>query len=142
MQRFEKYSKTRLLISIIFGVLLFYFVSQIVVNYINLNSSPTIQFSGCNPCKSKVQVYKEYIQTFLLLAGMILFTLNKKLTDYITFAIFIFLLGLLPVEFINAGCLSSEYFSNCLNGFILILLFLSLPLIFLTMSFIKDIGKE
>lgn len=142
MQRFKEYSKIRFLISIIFGVLLVYFISQMFLNYINFNSNPAVHFSDCNPCKSNVQVYKEYLQTFLLLAGMILFTLNRKLTDYITFAIFIFLLGLLPVEFIEAGCFSSEYFSDCLKSFILVSLFLSLPLVFLTINFIKNIGKE
>jgi hypothetical protein len=142
MQSFENYSKTRLLISITFGVVLFYFVFQILVNYINYNPKSAIQFSICNPCKSVFQIYKEHLQICLLLAGMILFTLNKKITDFITFAIFIFLLGWSPVEFVNAGCLFSEYFSNCLKSFVLISLFLSLPLAFLTINFIKNIGKE
>lgn len=73
---------------------------------------------------------------------MVFFTLNRKLTDYIAFTIFIFLLGLLPVQFANAGCLTSEFFSNCMKGFILGSMFLGLPLTFLTINFIKKIGKE
>lgn len=137
----KNYSKIRLLISIAFGILLLYVVFQMLINYITFDPNPAIQFSSCNPCKSDIQIYKEYLQNFLLLTGMILFTLNRKLTDYISFAIFIFLLGLLPVEFVDAGCFTSEYFSTCLQGFILVSLFLGLPLIFLTINFIKNIGK-
>lgn len=139
---FNNYSKIRFLISIIFGILLLYVISQQVLNYITFDPNSDISYSGCNPCKGSVQIYKEYLEAFLLLTGMISFTLNRKLTDYISFTVFIFLLGLVSVQFIDAECLMSDNFSICMKGFILILLFLGIPLMFLTINFFKYLGKE
>lgn len=142
MINFENYSKSRFLISFIFGVVFLYLGSQTITSYITFNANPDIQFGVCNPCKSGMQIFKEYLQTFLLVAGMVLFTLNKRLTDYISVTIFVFLSGLLSVKFVNGECFTLEYFNSCTKSYILVFLFFLLPIIFLTINFIKNIGKE
>lgn len=137
----KNYSKIRLLIAIIFVIVTLGFISQMLLDFKIPNSDETIQFSGCNPCRTDVQIYKQYLEILLLLTGIILFTLNKKLTDYISFTIFVFLLALLPVQFIDRECLLSDYFGYCMKVFMLVSLFLGLPIIFLTTNFIKATGK-
>ena len=141
MINIKNYSKIRLLISLIFGFFLVYAFSQMVINYITFNPNPEIQFSVCNPCKTQFQIIKEYLEPFLLLTGIIFFTLNRKLADYISFTIFVFLLGIFLAEFYG-GCLKSEYPFICVKSSIIVFLFLVSPLIFLLVNFIKHIGKE
>lgn len=141
-QNLKDYSKARLLISIFFGILLLYAFFQLLSNYITFNTDRTIEFSICNPCKSDIQIYKEYLQILLLFIGMILFALNRKLTDYISFIVFIILVVLSTVEYVNSECFTeSDYFNKCLTGYISVLLFLSLPLVFLFINFIKSSNK-
>lgn len=70
-----------------------------------------------------------------------MFILNRKLTDYISFTIFIFLLGIVLAEIIGGECLKSEHFINCAKGGIIISLFLIPTLVFLFVNFIKNRGK-
>jgi len=141
MINLKNYSKIRVLISFVFGIFLVYAFSQIVINYITFDLNPDIQLSVCNPCKSRFQIIKEYLEPFLLLTGTILFTLNRKLTDYISFTIFIFLLGIFSVEINYLECLKSEDFVICAKSAIIVFLFLVSPLIILSVNFIKNIGK-
>ncbi len=141
MINLKNYSKIRFLFSFVFSIFLIYAFSQIIINYITSDLSLDIQFSICNPCKTQFQIFKEYLEPFLLLTGIILFTLNRKLTDYISFAIFVFLLGIFLVETNIWECVKSEDFVSCAKSSIIVFLFLVSPLIFLLVNFMKNIGK-
>ena len=138
----NSYSKIRILISIAFGILLLFALYQMIADYLIVNPASDINFSACIIGKSEFQVFREYFDPFLLALAMILFTLNRKVTDYFSFTIFIFLLAIFPVDLIDAGCLDSEYFSNCARASILVLLFLGSPILFLITNFIKNTGKK
>lgn len=138
----RSYSKSRLIIVVAFGIFILFSISEVIINNFIFSSDPAIQFSGCNPCKTKIQVYKEYLEFSLLLIAVFLFALNKKITDYISFVILVFLIGgVLPVTFIEGGCLESENFYVCIKDLFLILLIVAAPLVYLTINFVKNIGK-
>ena len=100
------------------------------------------QFSGGNHIS-----YSNFLLVILLFVGTILFAFNRKVTDYISFSIFIFLFGgVLPFQFTDVGCLESQNFNTCVQYLLfskgtLILLLQGSPLVFLAISFIKRLKR-
>lgn len=64
MINLKNYSKTRGLFSWVFVIFIIYGLFQIIINYFNPSSN--ILLVSCNPCKSQFQIFKEYLEPFLL----------------------------------------------------------------------------
>ena len=125
------YSKIRLMISIIFSAILLFILFLTVNNFLMLNSESIANFSHCNPCNSEFQQLKDYFETFLIITGMVLFTFNRRFTDYISFIIFVFLSTIVPVEVLQKGYLQTQDVGDYTTVLIINTLFFSLPIIFL-----------
>ncbi len=82
-----------------------------------------------------------------LFVAAVLFAINKKVADYISFSIYVFLFGgLLPFQFLEERCLDPENFNICIRSLFfskdaLILLLLISPLAYLILNFIKQLKK-
>ncbi len=88
----------------------------------------------------------EFFPITLLIIGSILFLLNRKLTDYISFSCFISTIGGY-VPYVFNSCVNMNGYSDCIQAFFfsgdtLIILSISFPLIYLIINFIKNIGKK
>jgi hypothetical protein len=130
-QENNKYPKIRLILSVSLFLLMVYHC---------------LQFLATLSIFTDVS-YLNFLPILLIIIGTILFTLNRKQTDYISFSTFIFLIGgMLPFVFIEctkllsyADCVENYFFRS--ENLITILLVCS-SLIYLIINFIKNIGKE
>ncbi len=90
--------------------------------------------------------YVELFAIIFLLIGIILFSLNRKITDYISFSIFIFFFGgVLPVEIIkelNIYGYTFNFQKVFFSKVTLVFLLLISPLIYLIISFVRKLGKK
>jgi len=136
-QEINKFSKMRLMLALCIGVFILYHSIELIENLTRVS-----QFSGGNYIN-----YSDFVSVILLFIGTILFALNRKWTDYISFSIFIFLFGgVVPFQFVEAGCLESDNFNICIQNLFfskgtLILLLISSHVVFLILSFIKRLEK-
>lgn len=136
-QEINKFSKTRLTLALLIGAFLLYRSIELIENLTRVS-----QFSGGNYVS-----YSDFLPLILHFIGTILFALNRKWTDYISFSIFIFLFGgVMPFQFIDVGCLESDNFNICIQNLFfskgtLILLLISSPLVILVLSFVKRLKK-
>jgi len=138
-QEINKLSKIRLILASAISIFIFYHCIELIEDLTRVNE---FKFSGGNQVN-----YSDFLLFILLFVGTILFALNRKVTDYISFSIFTFSFGgVLPFQFIDAGCLESPNFNTCVRYLLfskgtLILLLLGSPLLFLAISFIKRLKE-
>ncbi len=109
-QEINKLSKIRLILASAISIFIFYHCIELIEDLTRVNE---FEFSGGNQVN-----YSDFLLFILLFVGTILFALNRKVTDYISFSIFTFSFGgVLPFQFIDAGCLESPNFI-VLRGFV------------------------
>ncbi len=136
-QEINKFSKARLILASAISIFIVYRSIELIKDLTRVS-----QFSGGNHIS-----YSDFLLVILLFVGTILFALNRKMTDYISFSIFIFLFGgVLPFQFTDVGCLESQNFNTCIQYLLfsqgtLILLLQGSPLVFLAIGFIKRLKR-
>lgn len=130
LKKLRKYLTIRTILSVwIIGLFIYTIVSSII------SSMQISQFSG-----GYIYTYWDFLVHLLFIIGAILLALNRKLTDYISFAIFVFLIGgVFPTQAFE--CFREVHLSQCVKSITFVFLLLGSPLIYLTISLIKNIGK-
>lgn len=130
-QEINKYPKIRLILSLSLFLLTVY---------------ESLQFLATLSIFTDVS-YLNFLPILLVIIGTILFTLNRKQTDYISFSTFIFLIGgMLPFVFVECTKLLS--YEDCIENYffrsknLITILLVCSSLIYLIINFIKNIGKE
>ncbi len=79
-QEINKLSKIRLILASAISIFIFYHCIELIEDLTRVNE---FEFSGGNQVN-----YSDFLLFILLFVGTILFALNRKVTDYISFSIF------------------------------------------------------
>jgi hypothetical protein len=137
-KRLAKINKELIVRYLIFSAVSILWIAAVIIRVSQANQ--TGQFSGGVSFD-----YTDLLEPILFVFGGFLLILNRKLTDYISFAIFIFLIGGV-FSYEVSRCSDIIGFTDCFKALFLsniswILLILISPLVFLIFSFIKNIGK-